>query len=129
MLLDDIADLLTTAGMSTGSTGISRDYMPPTPDTAIAIYGTGGPGPTYTMTDSVLEEPTLQILCRATSLVTAHTLARGCYKALNGLSARTINGTRYHWAQPSQEPTLFARDENNRFIVSCTYAIKKDRST
>lgn len=129
MWLDDIADLLTTGGMAASSSSIGRDYMPPTPNTFISVYGTGGLPPTYTMAESVLEEPTLQIICRASSLVEAHTLARGCYTVLNGLTKRAINSVTYHWAQPSQEPLLLARDENDRFLVSCSYTIKKDRST
>lgn len=129
MWLDDIADLLTTEGMSASSTGIFRDYMPPSPHSVICLYGTGGFRPTYTMEASVLEEPSLQILCRAASLQEAHATARGCYTVLNGLKARSVNGVTYHWAAPTQEPVVYARDENDRFIVSCAYTIKKDRST
>jgi len=127
MWLSDIADLLTTQGVTTGT--IYRDFMPTSPDTVISVYGIGGLGPTYTMTGHVLQEPALQILCRSASLQSAHSAARACYEVLSGLKARDINGVTYHWAEPREEPLVVARDENDRFVVSCTYNVKKSVST
>lgn len=129
-LMDDMADLLSSG---TTSTSISKDYMPTTPDTCLAIYGYGGLAPTHGMAGgpglALLEEPRIQIVARSLSLQSAHQDARSAYKVLNGLRKRTINGMTYHWVSAIQEPFLLERDTNARFSVACNYEIKKDRST
>ena len=126
MLLDDLQDVISTGGMGTAY----KDYMPPTPDSVVSIYGAGGQGPTHTMqAPHVLEEPRVQVICRAESLQSAHQTARGVYVLLNGIRNRDVNGVRYHWITAEQEPFLLGRDQNARFTVACNYAVKKDRST
>ena len=125
-MLDDISDFLSTGGMGT----VYKDNMPTSPDTAIAVYGTGGLGPTYTMRNPhVLEEPRIQVMTRSASLLTAHQNAKGVYELLSGLRNRTINSVLYHWVEAVQEPFLIGRDENARFVVACNYDVKKNRST
>ena len=103
MLLDDLADILSTGGMGT----VYKDYMPTTPDTVISIYGAGGQGPTHTMqAPHILEEPRVQVMCRAESLQTAHQSARGVHGVLNGLRDRAVNGLMYRWVTAIQEPFL-----------------------
>lgn len=126
MILDDLSDFLTSGGMGT----VYKDYIPPSPDNAVAIYGAGGQSATFTMSGPcVLQEPRIQVSCRSTNLETAHQNARSVYQLLNGLRGRTINGVFYHWIKADQEPVLIGRDQNARFTVACTYDIKKDRST
>ena len=126
MLLDDLQDVISTGGMGTAY----KDYMPPTPDSVVSIYGAGGQGPTHTMkAPHVLEEPRVQVICRAESLQSAHQTARGVYGLLNGVRNRDVNGVRSHWITAEQEPFLLGRDQNARFTVACNYAVKKDRST
>jgi hypothetical protein len=126
MLLDDLADYLTTGGMGT----VYKDQTPPTPETVTAVYAQAGKGPTYTMRNPhVLEEPRAQVVCRSVSLETAHDNARSAYELLSGVRNRTINGVVYHWISAVQEPTLIGKDQNARFTVACNYDIKKDRST
>lgn len=126
MLLDDLSDYLSSGGMGT----VYKDYLPTTPDTVTTVYGTGGQAPTYTMAaPHVLEQPRVQIVCRAASLQTAHQNAKGVYELLSGLRNRTINGVVYRWVEAVQEPFTLGRDQNARFTVACNYDIKKDRST
>jgi len=126
MLLDDIADVLSTGGMGT----VYKDYSPVTPDTVTAVYTSPGLAPTFTMQGNhVLEEPRVQVVCRSVSLETAHENAKSAYEILNGIRGTTVNGVAYHWVQAQQEPVLIGRDQNDRFAVACLYDIKKDRST
>ncbi len=126
MLLDDIADYLTTGGMGT----VTKDFLPDSPSTVITVYGTGGQAPTYTMSGRhVLEQPRIQVVCRAESLQAAHQSAKGVYELLSGVRNRTINSVLYHWIEAVQEPFLLGRDGNARFTVACNYDVKKDRST
>ncbi len=126
MLLDDIADLLSTGGMGT----VHKDYSPPSPDTTVVVYGMLGGPPTYTMRNPhVLEEPRIQVMCRSTNSETAHDNARSVYELLSGVRNRTINGVLYHWIEATHEPMLVGKDQNARFTVACNFDIKKDRST
>jgi hypothetical protein len=126
MLLDDITDYLTTGGMGT----VTKDFLPDAPATVITVYGTGGQAPTYTMAGRhVMEQPRIQVVCRAESLQTAHQNAKGVYELLSGVRNRTINSVLYHWIEAVQEPFLLGRDGNARFTVACNYDVKKDRST
>lgn len=126
MLLDDLADYLSTGGMGT----VYKDYLPPEPDTTIGVFSQLGSAPVHTMrAPHVLEQPRVQIRCRSDSLQTAHSTARSAYELLNGLRNRTINGVLYHWAEATSDPLLIGRDQNARFTVACNYDVKKDRST
>jgi hypothetical protein len=126
MILDDLADYLSTQGMGT----IYKDFTPPSPDTVTTVYGTLGIAPTYTMSGpAMLEEPRVQVQCRSLSLETAHQNARGVYGLLSGLRNRSLNSVMYHWVKASHEPVLIGRDQNARFTVACSYEVKKDRST
>jgi hypothetical protein len=126
MILDDVADLLSTGGMGT----VYKDFAPPSPDAVTVVYGTLGNAPTFTMSGpAVLEEPRVQVACRSTNLETAHQNARSAYGILNGVRNRTVNNVLYHWIKAGHEPVLIGKDGNARFTVACNYDIKKDRST
>lgn len=126
MLLDDMATLLSDGGIGT----VYKDQFPSTPDTITTVLAQMGRMPTYTMRNPhVLEEPRVQVLCRAASLSTAHANARNVYEILSGVRNRTINTVLYHWIEATHEPTLIGKDQNARFTVACSFDIKKDRST
>lgn len=126
MILDDLADYVSSGGMGTAY----KDYMPTSPDSVVTLYTAGGQEPTFTMkSPHILEEPRVQVICRAASLQEAHQTARGIYGLLSGLRNKTLNGVLYHWVHAVQEPFLAGRDQNARFTVACNYDVKKDRST
>ena len=126
MMLDDIATYLDGNGLGT----VHRDFSPPSPDTVVTIYGTGGQAPVYTMRNPhILERPRVQVVCRSLSLQTAHSNAKSAYELLSGVRNRTINNVLYHWIEAVQEPFLLGKDQNARFTVACNYDITKDRST
>lgn len=126
MMLDDLADLLSTGGMGI----VYKDFFPDSPDTVVSLHTGYGNAPTHTMANPrVLEEPKIQVQSRSMSLQTAHVNARSVYELLCGLRSRLINGVLYHWVNADSEPVLIGRDQNARFTVACNYSIKKDRST
>lgn len=126
MLLDDIADYLSTGGVA----NVFKDIAPDSPDTVTSVYGTGGRPSTHTMVaPHVLEEPRVNVVCRAKDLQTAHQNAKTVYGLLNGVRNKTLNGVLYHWVVAVEEPKSLFRDQNARFAVACNYDIKKDRST
>src|SRR6185295_4649300 len=94
MLLDDIADYLSSGGIGTvgGSSGnIFKGIMPDSPDTVVGIFETGGFMAAHTMNpnpgQAVCEQPSIQVMCRAGQYdyVVARTKAHSIYKLLDGM--------------------------------------------
>jgi hypothetical protein len=128
LLLTDIDDYLTTAGVTTPE--IFRGYQPEDPNRCVVIYETMGFAPVQRMGSSpgtaLAERPEVQIVARSTSYPTARNDAEDCFKALDGLYERTINGTRYLYVEAMQSPFFLDRDDLNRVRVACNYRIVKD---
>lgn len=131
MLLDDVADYLSSGGIGTVGTDIFKGYMPDTPDGAVAVYETGGLGTVHAMNPSagqaVLEQPRVQVVCRAAAgdYETARAKAHDVFLLMDGLPAREINATQYHWGQAVQSPFPMGRDESNRVLIACNFDVKK----
>lgn len=137
MLLDDIADYLSSGGIGTVGTDIFKGYMPgpPAVDAVVAIYETGGTAPIRAMspgpgTTVVVQRPRIQVVCRAATdaYLTARTKAKSVYDLIEGLPTREINGVAYKWGAAVQEPFVMGRDESGRVLVACNYDIVKERS-
>lgn len=132
MLLDDIATLLTSAGVGTVGTTLFKSTMPDTPDTATAVIEYGGMPPVHHMATGpgaarvVIEQPAVQVLCRALDYPTARNLAETAFKALDGYSG-TVNTVRY-WTYASQSPYLIQRDANDRVWLGFSVYVKKPLS-
>ncbi len=137
MLLDDLGDLLSSAGVgtvgSTGDYGIFKGFMPAEPDKAIAIHETGGVEPYRKMHsttgDVVAERPRVQVMVRSTLYSTGRQKIQDAWNALEGLGGRTINSTRYLYAEAVQSPFLIGRDENSREMFAFNLDVVKELST
>lgn len=132
MLLDDICDYLSSGGIA-GT--IYAGFLPETPDAAMVVYESGGRPPSVAMTPTAgtvsMEWPSVQVVCRdvAFEYAAARSRAHDVFKLMQGLPARTINGTQYHWATARQSPFLMGRDEPGRVLVACNFDIAKALST
>lgn len=131
MLLDDLADYLSSAGVTAAIYG---GFMPEAPDAAVAIYETGGAGPVHGMApgpgQAKLEQPRVQVVVRGAQYdyAAARLVADQIWKLLDQLPERTINGTRYCWGEAVQSPMGYARDEDRRAYVACNFDIVKELS-
>lgn len=131
MLLDDIADYLSSGGIGTVGTSIFKGVAPDTPDACTVVYETGGMGTVHAMGNSagqaVLEQPRVQVVCRASAedYEAARLKAHSVFKLMDGLPERLINGTKYHWGQSVHSPHLLGRDESGRVLITCSFDIKK----
>lgn len=132
MILDDIADYLSSGGIGTAGTDIFKGLFPSeAPDACVAIYEAGGMEPVKTMAagpnTSVVERPHVEVVCRAGAFdyATARTKAHAVFKLLDGLPTRTINGTLYEWASAVQSPFPLGRDQNDRPRIACIYRVVK----
>jgi hypothetical protein len=137
MLLDDIADLLTTGGMSET---FYKAWMPEQPDQCIGLYETDGLGPINAMSSgpgaSPLENPVarlevagVQVIGRDSNYQTLRLNMQEVYTYLNGVSERTINSTRYSYISAQQVPFGVGRDETGRSMMSLNLLAYKTIST
>lgn len=129
MLLDDIADLLTTGSITTQK---YKGYMPEQPDDAILLSETAGLGPVHAFAGSpgqaLLEVAGLQVIRRSASYATARTSMQSMLSLLDGLSERTINATRYSYIVARQVPFSLGRDESQRSRLAVNFLAYKEPS-
>lgn len=135
MLLDDVADYLSTQGIgtvgSTGDWGIFKSLMPPEPNRCVALFETGGTAPYRAMSASAgsvpAERPRVQVVVRGNAFdyEQARSKANDIFKKLDQLGDVTINSVRYLWVAGAQSPFGIGVDENNRPEVVCNYDVVK----
>lgn len=131
MLADDVADLLTSGGVSSGALFIGE--APEEPHTALVVTPTGGLGSERTFSgtpaNAPLERTRIQLRARATDWSTAEALLMGGHAVMNGLSERAINGRRYYYAIALQSPFYIGRDELDRALFGCNYDVLRAETT
>jgi len=127
----DLRDYL-ACGLGAAET-VTAGRLPAVPDRAVGVIETGGLPSTHAMASgpglALLEWPTTQVLSRAATYQAAAQIAANVQHRLDGLRARTINGTAYEWAQALQQPFYLEDDANGRVIFACNYLVAKARST
>jgi len=134
MLLDDLCDRLSTGSIGlTSGTNLFAGALPDQPDTAAAIYETGGFFPVHTMASgpgqAVAERPRVQIVTRALTYRSARQLMQNVFNTLDGLSAVTINSTRYLHVSAVSSPAAMGQDEAGRPRCVVNFDIVKSVST
>jgi hypothetical protein len=131
MFLDDIADLLSTGGLS--ATTMYKAFMPEQPDEAFGLYETAGQGPIHAMAGSPgqasMEVAGLQVIRRSASYATGRSAMQDVMNLLDGLSERTINATRYSYVEATQVPFSLGRDDSERSMLAVNFLAYKDLST
>lgn len=136
MILDDLGDWLSTGsiGLTTG-TNLSLGTMPDTawPDTACALYETGGWPPVHAMAgtpgQAVVEQPSIQALTRALKYQTARQLMHNVFQRLDGLSNQTINNTRYLSVLARSSPAAMGLDASGRALCVTNFDVIKKLHT
>jgi hypothetical protein len=139
-VLDELTQYVitnTTRFKEGGSTGskvpIFRGRFPAnTNDTAVAMFETGGPGPLY-LSNGVLshERPSVQVISRSTSYLTARNNARYVYDVLAGITTKLLpkvtstGTTTYLTVTPVQSPADMGKDAQERDMITCNYIAEK----
>jgi hypothetical protein len=126
MLINAIADLLAAEGLGTVGTNLFVGHLPQEPDTALAIFPTGGfpADGTYP-----LDEPTFQLRSRSLDWATGYGLLTQAYTELHGLHHTTLDG---HWVVNclglQSAPTGIGRDEAGReeFTINFRLEVRRD---
>lgn len=134
MLLDDIADVLTSGGVAERGVDIFKSRMPAQPAAAVAVlYGGSSAPPVHAMAGSagqaLAERPVISVWTRACQPGDAAKRAQDAFFVLDGLGTRLINGVLYHSIYAVQSPFLLERDENDRTVFACNYVVTREPST
>ena len=122
---DDIADLLEASSAGTGltvGTELFSNYMPKSPDTAVAIFDTGGFEPE---SGYDYDKPTIQVICRANSYADAYSNASTIKDYLHTLTKVTQGGAKYIGIWAFTDIMNIGEDENDRATVSVNFRIHR----
>lgn len=130
MLLDDLANYLSTSGLTAP---VQKGQIVETPDTVVALRETGGFPSAYLMSSqpnrTALDQPTVQVLARGADYVTAMTTARAAYALLNGASNYVSSGVQvFAFIAAMQPPFFLHRDDNHRFVCAFNVSVKRASS-
>ena len=125
MLIDEIADYLAAQGVGTVEVDLFVGHLPAAPDTALAVFATGGlPAGSYP-----LDEPTIQVRSRSASLVTAYERLAQVFAALQGLHHITLPGGTWllNCLGMQSAPTGLGRDEADReeFVLNFRLVVRR----
>lgn len=133
MILDDLADVLSSGGVGTVGIDIFKATMPNAPDQLVALFKTGGPAPIHAMAagpgSAVVERPHVAIWARAARSDAAEKLAQDCWNLLDALGDRTVNGIRYLSVFALQTPFFLQEDETGRRVYACNFEIVREPAT
>jgi hypothetical protein len=133
-----IAAQSTVFAVAPSSTSIplwSGDIDDVSPATAVGIYESGGAAPQYQHANVVsYERPSIQVITRSTSYVTAKANADRIWDILSTVTGVDITKTdstgvtNYITITPNQSPFEIGKDSLQRQRFSCNYFIQKERS-
>lgn len=125
-----IAKYLEDQSIGIVASGLYAEFLPDTPDNAIAVFSTGGFNFDYSSVLSV-DDPTFQIRVRNTSQLAAYNKALDIYNVLQGLTSTTLDdGTHVIGIQALQsEPANIGRDAAQRPEYTINYTAKIYRPT
>lgn len=129
-VLDDLADLLSSGGVTTT---IYQGFLPEQPDDALVLIETGGMPAVHafspTAGNAVAERPSVQIIRRSPVYNRARAEMQYIWRMLDGFGDRSINGTRYMWIASRHMPFALPEDETRRTLIACNFDISKAVST
>lgn len=136
MILDDVADYLSSGGVGTRGTTLFTGALPVlAPDRAIAVSVVGGQASFHTMNASpgnpqIIEQPQIRISCRGSieGYQGARQDAENAFHLLNGLRPRVINSVDYLWAVARSQPFLQHIDSNLRPAIGFDVDVMKKLS-
>lgn len=131
--LDEIATYVAAGTTSlTVGTNLFKNTIPVgAPDTSVGLYQTAGAAPSFDLSNStgpVFERPSLQVMSRSTSYVTAESNAQTVYKILAPTRATVLSGTTYLRIDALQSPFNLGTDDNERHQVVCNFNAHKKPS-
>lgn len=128
-MLNDVEHHLITNGV-TAPIMLSRmpDVEPDAPEEiTISLYQYGGIDPEFVHDDPnpAMENPRLQVNCRAVRDQDAEAQAYVIWRLLSPVVNAVINGHEYVRITPITSPFFLQRDEADRSVWTCNYRVRK----
>lgn len=134
MILDDLADLLSSGGIGTVGATIFKGGSVESTQMIISILETGGLPSTKAFSTGpsihAVERYRVQVLVHGPSrdYASARSKAESVRLLLDGLQERTINSRTYLYAEAVQPPFHIGEDGNDRPVISCNYDVVRTSS-
>ena len=131
MILEALADKLTTASVATVGTNLFIGLMPDKPDVCVALYEYAGAPPLEVLRDNAasLERPSVQVMVRASrnDYPTAQTLITAVRNSLTGITDERISGVRFLRVNQNSSINHVGTDENDRpgFTLSLQAVVER----
>lgn len=133
-MLDDMAEYLDAnpANDLTSGSNLRVGLMPDQPDSTTAIFEYSGLPPTYLYgprTLPAISNPSLQIICRDVSYVTARAQCFLITEELEAITNLTVNGNYYERVSRKQDPFFLKRDSVRfRVYFACNFDVSFEPS-
>lgn len=131
MILEALADKLTSASVATVGANLFIGLMPNTPDVCAALYEYAGSAPLEVMrdNDATLERPSVQVMVRATrnDYPAARNLIENIRNTLTEITNETISGVTFLRVNQNSSINAVGTDENDRplFTLSLMTVVER----
>ena len=126
----EIADYLVAESVATAvGTDLFADFLPETPDTALAVVMTSGPPSEqgFGQAEPWREFPRMQLLSRAMAYADARANCQAAHDALGKVQATTLGTTFYESIAPNA-PFLLKVDATGRAVYALNAQVIKELS-
>lgn len=121
-MIDELAQHIHNNGIGILGTSLFKGYLPPDPDTAIAVIDTGGLQPDL---DVPVNNPTFQVMIRSNLYTTGKSKLDSIMTAFHKKSAQLVpNGTHFYYIFAIAEGGHIGRDETGRDLFSINFLCK-----
>lgn len=122
MILEALADRLTSASVATVGSNLFIGLMPDQPDVCLAIYEYAGSPPLEVLSDNdaTLERPSVQVMARATrnDYPTARELIKDARDVLTAIANQEISGVTFLRVNQNSAINAVGTDDNDRPIFT-----------
>jgi hypothetical protein len=131
MILEALADKLTSASVATVGVNCFIGLMPDKPDVCVALYEYAGSAPLEVMRDNAatLERPSVQVMVRASrnDYPTADTLITAVRDTLTSITDEEISGVRFLRVNQNSSINHIGTDDNDRpgFTLSLMTVVER----
>lgn len=122
-ILEAVANYLASNGQGTVGTSIYMSRMPETPDLCVCVYENEGGMPEFTMGSTMLSNPAIQVMVRATreDYQTARDKAEAIRVLLSQVANQTLSGVEVLRIQPVGSVLPIGLDKNDRPLISTNF--------
>ena len=135
MTLPELSAYLVTQSIGTANVTIFEDFLPPEPNSCIAICEYGGRSDknirAFGDAELTREFPRVQVLVRGEpdDYVTPRVKAQDVMRALTRVMTTTLTGVAYYTSTPLQTPFPLERDKLRRYVFAVNFEFFKQVST